>query len=525
MSARTVSSSAHFDASTKLESLVKSSRRQPIQLFRADPPRPNKYSSANRPAKVVSISGLRISEPRRTLVQIYERGIQHYQAGRFAEACLDFKQAGQDPQQLASCILMVSRCYLRSGQPEKATALLNAAIGRTSCQEGEALLFKQELALLEPVDASGGPVFPARTEMASKVVRLLDASSSEDRVQTAPPVAEVQEVPPVAEVKAVSPVAGGGTESRAADHMKNDPAAEKVGELQAEPQAAPAVDLYAAPTSKLVTVPFGILVTLVIMVGFFLRGEQRLTAESGPGYLFGIIGSLLMMLLMLYPLRKKARFMRNWGPIPLWFRLHMLFGIIGPVLVLFHANFQLGSVNSRVVLGSALLVAGSGIFGRYLYTKIHYGLYGKRISLEHYHAAISSNQDHLAAVFTYAPKIKERLLSFDASVLRPSSGVFDSILRVLVVDLRRRWTHLRIQLVLRRAFRVAARRNHWSRRERRAQYRAANKLITRHLIAVLKVAEFSFYERFFSLWHVFHMPLFLLLVITLLMHVIAVHMY
>lgn len=454
---------------------MKNSLRQPKQILRADAPVAGKQTALKQPAKVLSIVGLRISEPKRTLAQIYDRGLFRYTEGYFDDACLDFKQASQDPQLQTSCVLMASRCYRRTGNPEKAIALLKTALGRKGCPDDDAARFRRELASLLPaVNRQTGEVRPQPV--------AINAVPTEQVTISTPQVA-------------------------------------------AQTTTGPEVDLYAAPIRKWVTVPFGLTVTAVVVAGFLMRGERHLIAESGPGYILGIIGSLLMLVLMLYPLRKKARFMRNWGSIPHWFRFHMMAGIIGPVMVLFHANFQLGSLNSKVVLGSTLLIAGSGIFGRYLYTKIHYGLYGKRASLEQLHDLISNNRDNLAAVFVYAPKIQQRLLSFDEAVLQPSSGVFHSIGRVFMIDFRRRWTHLRITLSLRRALKVATRRNHWSRREKARQFRAANRLISKHLTAVLKVAEFSFYERFFSLWHIFHMPLFLLLVIALLMHVIAVHMY
>jgi hypothetical protein len=40
-----------------------------------------------------------------------------------------------------------------------------------------------------------------------------------------------------------------------------------------------------------------------------------------------------------------------------------------------------------------------------------------------------------------------------------------------------------------------------------------------------RVAQFSFYERLFALWHVLHLPIFLLMIISALFHVLAVHMY
>ena len=53
-----------------------------------------------------------------------------------------------------------------------------------------------------------------------------------------------------------------------------------------------------------------------------------------------IIGGSMMLLLLLYPLRKQARFMRNAGPVKLWFRMHMTFGVLGPVCILYHCDFQ-----------------------------------------------------------------------------------------------------------------------------------------------------------------------------------------
>jgi hypothetical protein len=62
----------------------------------------------------------------------------------------------------------------------------------------------------------------------------------------------------------------------------------------------------------------------------------------------------------------------------------------------------------------------------------------------------------------------------------------------------------------------------WARRKRL-------NLIKEHLnlyfATVNKVARFGVYDRMFALWHVLHMPLFFLLVLSAIVHVIAVHLY
>ena len=52
------------------------------------------------------------------------------------------------------------------------------------------------------------------------------------------------------------------------------------------------------------------------------------------------------------------------------------------ILILFHANFSLGATNSNVALFSMLLVAGSGVVGRYIYTRLHARLEGHEDTLE-----------------------------------------------------------------------------------------------------------------------------------------------
>jgi hypothetical protein len=43
--------------------------------------------------------------------------------------------------------------------------------------------------------------------------------------------------------------------------------------------------------------------------------------------------------------------------------------------------------------------------------------------------------------------------------------------------------------------------------------------------AVVRVAQYTAYERVFALWHVAHLPFVYLLVISAVVHVVAVHAY
>ena len=85
-----------------------------------------------------------------------------------------------------------------------------------------------------------------------------------------------------------------------------------------------------------------------------------------------------------------------------------------------------------------------------------------------------------------------------------------------------RW---RLKRRLVREMKSRARSENWSRKMLRAHIRAGKRHISTYVLRVRKVAEFRIYRRIFSLWHVLHIPLFIMLVVSGIAHVIAVHIY
>ena len=68
-----------------------------------------------------------------------------------------------------------------------------------------------------------------------------------------------------------------------------------------------------------------LLAALVVYAGWLQRDLRYLVADEGLGYWLGIIGGSMMLVLLLYPLRKRTRIMRGWGSVRAWFRVHHLF--------------------------------------------------------------------------------------------------------------------------------------------------------------------------------------------------------
>ena len=267
----------------------------------------------------------------------------------------------------------------------------------------------------------------------------------------------------------------------------------------------------------------GVLITLYR--GWIDRNDLSRTAESGVGYALGIIGGVLMLMLLLYPLRKRARFMQRLGPVKWWFRSHMILGIVGPMCILFHCSFHLGALNSNVSLLCMTLVASSGLVGRYLYSKIHYGLYGRKATLQELLQDTSLFKSLLVTALTFAPQHRDRLQAVEKDALSTQRGMLSSMLNIAIFNVQSYWIGLALRRLLKRALLNEMQKHGGDRREINQKLREQRRQLAEYLAILRKINQLAFYDRLFSLWHVLHFPLFLMLVISGIVHVIAVHLY
>lgn len=269
---------------------------------------------------------------------------------------------------------------------------------------------------------------------------------------------------------------------------------------------------------------FFLLITMLLIAGWLLRDESYLSAESGAGYYMGIVGGSLMLLLLLYPMRKKARFMRSWGPIKHWFKAHMIMGVLGPVIILFHANFSLGSANSSMALIAMSIVASSGLIGRFFYTRIHYGLYGKHANLQELKQHLNITKGKLGEKLRLGEGLINALQRYETLCLA-DKGVLISILRLPVVMLLSRITYYKVTRYTNKLIKRYAHKKNLTRGEYRKLKKQAKGLIRVYINNVKQISGFSAYVKLFSIWHYLHYPLFLILVVTGILHVFVVHLY
>ncbi len=273
---------------------------------------------------------------------------------------------------------------------------------------------------------------------------------------------------------------------------------------------------------------FLLIISAVLFLGYFITSSQRLYKPGDNiGYNMGLVGGLMLLSLLLYPLRKRVRLFRNLGILPAWFKWHMILGILAPTLILFHTTFHIGSINAAMALFSMLLVSGSGVFGRFFYTKIHNGLYGRQSTMNEMLSEMTRT-DSTKATLSFVPEILNTLEKFRGKVDKLTKGKKLGLLNFATIGIQSKWLSYRLSKSLHKTMYAIARDKGWTSsqlKQLHVMYEENRQQIDNFIDAVRDVAQFHTYERLFSWWHIFHIPLVYLLIFSGIYHVISVHMY
>jgi len=262
-----------------------------------------------------------------------------------------------------------------------------------------------------------------------------------------------------------------------------------------------------------------------LLSGWMLREAVIVDPAEGLGYWLGIAGATMMLFLLLYPLRKKMSWLGVFGSIRNWFQIHVVLGLLGPLLVLYHCNFSLGSFNSQVALYCMLLVAGSGVFGLHFYSRIHRGLNGNKVNLQELQDEMAETMKANHGLAALMPKLISRMEMLAAELQGDAITRSIGVTRSLKWALKQGFVRFKLKRIAKRELIARAAVSTVIARDIKRLRRAADRHIDGHVRQMGRVAQYSLYERLFSLWHVFHLPLFLMLVLSACMHVLAVHMY
>lgn len=286
-------------------------------------------------------------------------------------------------------------------------------------------------------------------------------------------------------------------------------------ETAAAPKAN-AVEKLARPTELLLACGMVLFFIALYAAGHKYWDERYYIPEEGLGYFLGLVGGIIMLLATIYSAFKYLPVLRNKIKIKAWLNIHIALGLIGPLLIYFHSAFHIKSLNGGIALISMSLVLLSGIIGRYLYSKTHYGLGGRKAKLGELHKLLNDNNSQI-----HSP----HLTRFTKNVMRHSSSLLQASWELVSYGIRSRWVYWRAKREMLRKLAELVQSGTVKRTDYRKYKRRIKKQLRTYLLLLHKVALFKLYERFFAFWRHAHVPLLYLMLLSGIVHVIAVHMY
>jgi len=275
----------------------------------------------------------------------------------------------------------------------------------------------------------------------------------------------------------------------------------------------------------LLGITWAMIVGYSIFAGHLISAKKLYKPGDNVGYYIGLVGGVMMLIMLLYPLRKRVKFMQGIGILPRWFKWHMVLGILGPTVVMFHSTFTIRSINAGVALICMMLVSGSGIFGRFFYTKIHNGLYGRQVTLKGMKEEMAKTGSFNRSLMMFAPEIEQNIGRFHVRSEKMQGGLWDFLSigfqAASLVKSQIKYLH-----------KVMYAQAHEKKWDEGAIKQDVDKLYEEYATHIRlsintarDTAQFRTYERLFSMWHIFHIPLVYMMVLSGIYHVVSVHMY
>jgi hypothetical protein len=264
---------------------------------------------------------------------------------------------------------------------------------------------------------------------------------------------------------------------------------------------------------------------VLLILGAWVTVDRPYTPGSDFGYYLGLVGGCMMASLLLYPLRKNWRRLANFGSLRAWFLVHMVFGILGPILVLFHSTFHIGSFNGGAAFWTMVVVTISGMVGRFAYLQLYHALGERQAVLWETERFLKKRDDGSMHAFDLIPDVRGWLERYREHAFATRMFRWEAIGRRLPRG--RRWVRLieDVREATVKALGAESRRQDWTPEHLKAEIRAINRLIDDYVRAVDATAPLAFWARVLAWWQIAHVPLIYLLAAAAIAHVVSVHVY
>lgn len=242
--------------------------------------------------------------------------------------------------------------------------------------------------------------------------------------------------------------------------------------------------------------------------------------SKGLWYWCGWAGSVMMVLMMVYSLRKHFSFI-PFGSMRNWLNFHMFLGITGPALITFHTTFKFHGLIATSYWSMVLTVA-FGILGRYIYLQIPRSINGAEMGVKDIEKAIGGIERRLEwnlDASTRSGVSRESLLRLVNEIAEPQAenggqNAFKALLAAVRTDLKNRYKSWKIRSILMSKYGLGSRSG-----------KEAAELIMKKAALIRKKNFLAASHKLLKYWHVVHIPLAIVMFSIMVLHVIIYYIF
>ena len=245
---------------------------------------------------------------------------------------------------------------------------------------------------------------------------------------------------------------------------------------------------------------------------FIIRPHHSLYDQLKPGgflgHGYGIIGTVMMLLLLLYSLRKRTRIFGKIGAVGRWLDVHIYFGIVGPLLIVLHTSFKLNGIVA-ISFWSMVAVALSGVVGRYLYLQIPRGIRGNELGMQELEGMDNKLTFEILNSYDIEPDKLEQLQVKILGNINPDRNSLSLLLSLLFSDIFKFFKNSRIKREIRKSIGLPT-----SQIKEFIKIAGKKALIHRRVLLLGKI------HKLFHYWHVIHKPFAVIMYLIMIVHVV-----
>lgn len=242
-----------------------------------------------------------------------------------------------------------------------------------------------------------------------------------------------------------------------------------------------------------------------------------LPVASDPGkgvwLLLGWVGSGMMAVMMLYSLRKRLSLLSSLGSMRRWLNAHMFLGIMGPLFITFHTTFKFNGLIATSYW-CMMVTMVFGILGRYIYVQIPRSISGAEMGVREIEDSVAALDIELGR-YLRAASIAS-LLNEISSPETDGEGI--SSVRAFFItaktDLMNIFRVMRLNLLLKERYRLS----------KRVRAEVAG-LLGKKAALIRKRNFLSASHRLLHYWHVFHIPLAIVMFLIMFIHVAVYYLF